>query len=237
MAGKAMHKSIYIPPELGAKLEAHKEAGYDINFSRVCRTAIEKALDETDEDGVNVGTVLRELRQQEEEIRQLKAVLQGLVRHAAGYCGMTVLSEKDEAAFKDVFENGVESFIYQTKKSAVEEHKKAQQRKRKRKKCKKPTKRSAGKAARLTVEVNETIETRPATLHTGEARVETIDLPPPPKEKPVTLQPLCAICNERNGDVPCEAEDCSNTICWYCWGELDDSSQPKLCTSCQKKQQ
>lgn len=217
--GKASHKSIYIPPELGAKLEAHKAAGYDINFSRVCRAAIDKALDETDDEGVSVGSVMKQLRDREEEIRQLKAVLQGLVRHAASHCGMTVLSEKDEKAFKDVFENGVESFIYQAKKQALEEYKATQKRKRKQKK-----KIVENKASRLII---EEIETRPVTTHTGEAREETVDLPP-------SLNAPCSVCSEKTGDVPCEGDDCSNMVCWYCWGEMDD---PKLCPECQNKGQ
>lgn len=234
MGGKPLHKSIYLPPDLSAKLEAHKAAGHDINFSRTCRAAIEKALDETDEDGINVGTVLRQLRNREEEIRQLKAVLQGLVRHAASHCGMTILSEKDEKAFRAVFENGVESFIYQTKKQAIEEYTGTKKRKRQQKATKnkpkiKATITSTSKAARITIE--ETIETKPTALPSRDAKVEIVDTPPPAPNP--TLEPLCAICLENNGDITCE--HCSNMICWYCWGKMDETNQPKLCTSCKEK--
>jgi len=37
--------NIYLPPELGRRLEQARERGIDINVSRVCQDALERLLD------------------------------------------------------------------------------------------------------------------------------------------------------------------------------------------------
>ena len=236
MGGKPMTKSIYLPPALADRLRAKEES---INFSRVCQKALERALDETDSEGTSIGEVYKKLHQREEEIRTLKAVLQGIVRHAAEKSDMTVLSGKDEEAFREVFEHGVETFKVRLKKEWEKEARAKKKRKRRRKK--KTTTQPSERAKRLKLDEpsdpkpEENIVTTPertvsATLHTGEARVETIDLP-------VSAAAICPICNQNTGDVPCEAEGCDKLICWFCWGELEEKApgQPKICPSCKNE--
>lgn len=235
MGGKPMTKSIYLPPALADRLRAKEES---INFSRVCQKALERALDETDSEGTSIGEVYKKLHQREEEIRTLKAVLQGIVRHAAEKSDMTVLSGKDEEAFREVFEHGVETFKVRLKKEWEQEARAKNRRKRRKKKRKTASTTSSERAKRLkfdeptTPATEEQIVTMPektvaATIHTGEARVETIDLP-------VSAASICPICNQNTGDVPCEAEGCDKLICWFCWGELEEKhpGEPKLCPSC-----
>jgi len=235
MGGKPMNRSIYIPPALADKLRAKKDK---INFSRVCQKALERALDETDNEGTSIGEVYKKLHQREEEIRTLKSVLQGIVRHAAEKSDMTVLSGKDEEAFREVFEHGVETFKVRLKKEWEREAKAKKNRKRRRKK--KSTAQSSDRAKRLAFDQpnepkpKEEIVTTPeemvsATLHTGEARVETVELP-------VSAASICPICNQNTGDVPCEGE-CNKLICWFCWGELEEKApgRAKLCPDCRKK--
>jgi len=232
MGGKPMTKSIYLPPALADRLRAKEES---INFSRVCQKALERALDETDNEGTSIGEVYKKLHQREEEIRTLKSVLQGIVRHAAEKSDMTVLSGKDEEAFREVFEHGVETFKVRLKKKWEQEAKAKKKRKRRRKK-KSPTQPSE-RAKRLAIDqpsqppLQKQIATTPdevvsATFHTGEARVETIELP-------ASAASICPICNQNTGDVPCEGE-CDKLICWFCWGELEEKApgQPKLCPNC-----
>lgn len=237
MASKGKHKSIYIPPDLAAKLDENSDK---INFSRVCRTAVEAALDETAENGVSIGTVLKDLRQREDEIRKLKQMIQGLIRHAANYCDMTVLSEKDAKAYHEVFDKGVESFIFRIKQEALKESRVKKKRRRPIRKKKKEN--ISSKVSRISfdkvpeyeheekgVAEYQNLETLPAVLHTGEARVETIDLPP-------SNNTTCPVCNRAYGDVPCEG-GCEKMICWFCWSEMDEKSpgQLKLCPECNEK--
>jgi len=219
MAGsKGTHKSIYIPADLAAKLE--ENAG-KINFSRVCRTAVESALDETAKNGVSVGTVLKDVRQREEEVRQLKKMIQGLIRHASTYCDMTVLSDKDAEAYHEVFDKGVESFIFKIKQEALEEAK--VKRKRATKKTKKNTSKKVNRLA-----LDEPVDATPAPDHAGYPMPIANDLP-------VSTVATCPICNQAAGDVPCEG-GCQEMICWFCWGEMDEKSpgQPKTCPACNK---
>jgi rRNA-processing protein FCF1 len=236
MGGKPMTRSIYLPPPLADRLREKKTK---INFSRVCQKALERALDETDDEGTSIGEVYKKLHEREEEIRTLKSVLQGIVRHAAEKSDMTVLSGSDEEAFREVFEHGVETFKVRLKKEWEEEAKASKKRKR-RKRKKKRTISSENKAQRLMPEPASDAGVEPAEsdiattheetvsvpLHTGEARVETIELP-------VSAASICPICNQNTGDVPCEGE-CDKLICWFCWGELEEKSpgQPKLCPGC-----
>ena len=237
MAGKGTHKSIYIPEDLAAKL---KENSDKINFSRVCRTAVEAALDETAKNGVSIGTVLKDLRQREEEIRKLKQMIQGLIRHASTYCDMTVLSEKDAEAYHEVFDKGVDSFIFRIKKEALEASRVKKRRRRPIRKKKKEN--ISSKVSRISFDKtpepehenhaeveNRNLQTLPAVLHTGEARVETIDRPP-------SNSVICPICNSADGDVPCEG-GCERMICWFCWSEMEEKSpgQIKLCPECNEK--
>jgi hypothetical protein len=236
MGGKPMTKSIYLPPALADKLRAKEEA---INFSRVCQKALERALDETDNEGTSIGEVYKKLHQREEEIRTLKSVLQGIVRHAAEKSDMTVLSGKDEEAFRDVFEHGVETFKIRLKKKWERE---AMAKKKRNRRRKKPTTQLSDRAKRLKLDEpseprpDEQIATTPkqetvfVPLHTGEARVETIELP-------VSADSICPICNQNTGDVPCEG-DCDRLICWFCWGELEEKApgEPKLCNHCKNEE-
>lgn len=244
MGGKPMTKSIYIPPDLADKLRAKEKK---INFSRVCQKALERALDESDDEGISIGEVYKKLHQREEEIRTLKSVLQGIVRHAADKSDMTVLSGKDEEAFREVFEHGVETFKVRLRKEWEQEARAKKRRKRRKKKRKITSTSSSERAKRLqfdqTTETktkeaienqrseNEIVTTPDQTVsvafNTGEARTETIELP-------VSAASICPICKQNTGDVPCESEGCEKLICWFCWGELEEKSpgDPKLCPSC-----
>jgi len=214
---KGAYKSVYLPAEVAAKLKEHPE----INFSRVCRAAIEDALDKTGADGLNVGTVMKELREREAEVDRLKKVMQGILRHAAGFCDMTILDDKEGKIFREVFEDGtVTGFTRKIRRQVLEE-----QRAKRRRRRQKSAKKRKDQAARITVEQTETAA--PAALATGEAQVATVELP-------AVSDPICSICQQSTGDVPCEREGCTNMICWFCWGDLADGA--KLCPSCSKEE-
>jgi hypothetical protein len=160
---------------------------------------------------------MKELREREAEVLRLKKVLQGILRHAAGFCDMTILDDKEDKVFREVFQNGsVNSFVHKIKQEVLEEQKEKRRRRRR-----KSAKKRKNKAARITVEETVTHAQPPA------------EGAEPGAAGPTTEQ-QCVICNNHSGDVPCQSDDCNNMICWFCWGELTDDS--KLCPSCAGKE-
>lgn len=120
------HKTIYIPTKLEKKLKQHP----DINFSRICRDALEKVCSDPTE--TKDALLITELSSTQEELRSIKVAMEGIARRAAKQAGMVVLSEAEAKTFRELVGNSatIESFVQRTRRKAVEDYKEAINKKR-----------------------------------------------------------------------------------------------------------
>jgi hypothetical protein len=201
-----IHKSIYIPHKIAEKLKERP----DINISRVCRAAIEKAcaVDESSDDST---ALLAKLSDTETELRSLRSAVEAMARRMAKQADMVVLSDEEMKTYKEILDTGIDSFVFRTKKEAVEEFKKEQRKKRKKRKPKK----AKSKARKLASKTEETQKVKELT-----------------SQVMVDPQPSCVGCGD-SGDTVCDK--CGASLCWSCWtGDSPDDglTAVRLCPTC-----
>jgi hypothetical protein len=208
------HKSVYLPEELAKKLEGRS----DINFSRVCRAALEQACSSDEERETSEAAALASLSKAEEELRTIRSAMEGIARRAARQAGMVVLTGDEAETYNSILETGINSFILKTKKEGVEEYKEEIQKKKRA-----TIKKTQSKAARLARHKDADETSDPEVVQRTHELTEEVMADPSSN---------CVDCGDA-ADVHCK--NCGKPLCWSCWtGDSPDEglTAVQLCSNC-----